>query len=124
MLIGGGVFVGARVGVLVGSSVFVGAGVSVLVGSGVSVGAEVGVLIGSGVSVGTGVEVGVGLAAHPLIARMTRLRSASRKHALSDVFCISIASFISEKQASRMPVGRRSTDADLVGRVQDRLNGQ
>jgi len=90
----------------------------VLVGSGVFVGTGVGVLVGSGVFVGTGVGVGVGLAAHPLIARMIRPRSASREHALSSVFCISIASCISEKQASRMPVGRRITDADLVGRVQ------
>jgi len=108
--------------VLVDSGVFVGAGVGVLVGSGVSVGAGVGVLIGSGVSVGTGVEmVGVGLAPHPLTAKMTRPRSASRKHALSGVFCISIASCISEKQASRMPVGRRITDADL--NWQDTENG-
>jgi len=75
--------------VLVGSGVSVGALVGVLVGSGVFVGAGVGVLVGSGVFVGTGVEVGVRLAAHPLMARMTRPRSASRKHLLSSVFCIS-----------------------------------
>jgi hypothetical protein len=92
VLVGGGVFVGAGVGVLVGSGVSVGTGVGVLVGSGVSVGTGVGVLAGSGVLVGTGVEVGVGLAAHPLIARMTKPRSASHKQALSSVFCILIAS--------------------------------
>jgi hypothetical protein len=88
VLVGAGVLVGPGVGVLVGGGVFVGAGVGVLVGGGVFVGAGVGVLIGNGVSVGTVVEVGVELAAHPLIARMTRPRSASRKHALSGVFCI------------------------------------
>ena len=92
VLVGAGVLVGPGVGVLVGGGVFVGAGVGVLVGGGVFVGAGVGVLIGNGVSVGTGVEVGVELAAHPLIARMTRLRSASRKHALSGVLCILITS--------------------------------
>jgi hypothetical protein len=104
--------------VLVGGGVSVGTGVGMLVGSGVFVSTRVGVLVGSGVFVGIGVEVGVGLAAHPLIARMARPRNASRKHALSGVFCISITSCISEKQASRMPVGRRITDADLIGRVQ------
>jgi hypothetical protein len=112
VLVGGGVFVGAGAGVLVGSGVFVGTGAGVLVGSGVFVGTEVGVLVGSGVLVGTGVEVGAGLAAHPLIARMTRPRSASRKHALSGVFCISITSCISEKRASRMPMGCRITDVE------------
>ncbi len=89
MLVGGGVFVGAGVGVLVGSGVSVGAGVGVLVvGSGVFVGAGVGVLVGGGVFVGTGVEVGLGLAAHPLMARTTRLSSASRKHLLGSVFIV------------------------------------
>jgi hypothetical protein len=54
----------------------------------VFVGAGVGVLVGGGVFVGTGVEVGVYLAAHPLIARMTRPRRASHKHLLSSAFCI------------------------------------
>ena len=92
VLVGSGVLVAPEVGVLVGGGVFVGTGVGVLVGGGVFVGTGVGVLIGGGVFVGTGVEVGVGLAAHPLIARMTRPRSASRKQALNSVFCILISS--------------------------------
>ena len=92
MLVGSGVFVGTGVGVLIGGGVSVGAGAGVLVGSGVFVGAGTGVLVGGGVFVGTGVDVGVGLAAHPLIARISRPRSVSRKHASSSVFCILISS--------------------------------
>jgi hypothetical protein len=111
-------------GVLVGGSVFVGTGTGVLVGSSVFVGTGVGVLVGSGVLVGTGVEVGVGLVAHPLIARMTRPKSASRKHALNGVFCISITSCFSEKQASQMPLGHRITDADLLAGYRKWLSDQ
>jgi len=99
VLVGSGVFVGTRVGVLVGSGVFVGTGVGVLVGSGVFVGTGVGVLVGGGVFVGTGVDVEVGLAAHPLIARTTKLRSASHKHVLSSVFCILISSQLDFREA-------------------------
>jgi hypothetical protein len=111
VLVGAGVLVGPRVGVLVGDDVSVGAGVGVLTGGGVFVGAGVGVLTGGGVSVGTGVEVGVGLAAHPLIAKMTRPRSASREQALSSVLCILFPPrLISEKRTSEMPVARHITD--------------
>ena len=91
MLVGGGGVADTGVGVLVGSGVSVGTGGGVLVGDGGFVGTRASVLVGSGVSVGiTG--VGVGLAAHPLAARMTKPRSASRKHALPSVLCISISS--------------------------------
>jgi len=119
VLVGAGVLVGPGVGVLVGGGVFVGAGVGVLVGGGVFVGAGVGVLIGNGVSVGTGVEVGVELAAHPLIARMTRLRSASRKHALSGVLCILITSQPDFREAGiRDARGPSHHGCGLIGRVQ------
>jgi len=87
----------------------------VLVGGGVSVGTGVGVLVDSGVSVGTGVEmVGMGLAAHPLIAKMTRPRSAIRKHPLSSVFCILITSQPDSREAGIQDArGRCITDTDL-----------
>jgi hypothetical protein len=77
---------------LVGGGVFVGRGVEVLVGGSVFVGTRVGVLVSSGMLVGTGVVVGLGLAAHPLIVRMSRPEIASHKRASSSVFCILISS--------------------------------
>ena len=59
-------------------------------------------LVGSGVFVGIGVKVGVGLTAHPLIASVIMLRSASHKHVLRSVFCILISS------QSDLPQFRRS----------------
>jgi hypothetical protein len=103
-----------------------------LVGGGVFVGKGVGVLVSSGVLVGTGVAVGVGLAAHPLIARISRPKIANHKRVLSSVFCIyfprslisAVWSFISEKQASEMPAGRRITGVDLLARYGKWLSGQ
>ena len=91
-----------------------------LAGSGVFVGTGAGVLVGSGVLVGIGVKVGVGLTAHPLIACMIMLRSASHKHALSSVFCIFMSSqpdfrsFVARfwKAGSRHARGCRITDAE------------
>jgi hypothetical protein len=75
VLVGGGGVAGTGVGVLVGGDRFVGTGAGVLVGRGMSVGIR---------------GVGVGLAAHPLAAKMARPRSASRKHVLRSIFGILI----------------------------------